>query len=212
MTEKALDHLSRADRTLGRLIRRVGPCALTPKSRRTPFETLVHSVAHQQLNGTAAATILGRVKALYPNRRFPTPQDLLETPDERLRGAGLSRSKIAAIKDIAAKTVAGVVPKSREMIAMADEEIIERLTALRGVGPWTVEMLLIFTLGRPDVLPATDYGVRKGFALTYGWKELPHPKELLAFGEKWRPHRTVAAWYLWRALELPNYAPGKRRT
>lgn len=203
MTDEVLLHLSRADRILGKLIRKVGPCRLKPKSRRSPFETLVQSVTYQQLNGTAAATILGRVKALYPPRRFPTPEDLLNTPDERLRGAGLSRAKTAAIKDIAAKTLDGAVPSSREIVAMADAEIVERLTTLRGVGPWTVEMLLIFTLGRPDVLPVTDYGVRKGFALTYGWKELPRPKELLEFGERWRPHRTTAAWYFWRALELP---------
>ena len=126
----------------------------------------------------------------------------MTTPAERLRGAGLSRAKVAAIKDIAAKTVEGVVPGSRAIAKMSDAEIVERLTTLRGVGPWTVEMLLIFTLGRTDVLPATDYGVRKGFAVTYGWKELPTPKELLAYGERWRPHRTTAAWYLWRALEL----------
>lgn len=204
MTEEALEFLKRTDKTLGRLITKVGPCRLKPKSRRSPFETLVRSVTYQQLNGTAAATILGRVKALFPHRRFPTPEDLLATPDERLRAAGLSRAKTAAIKDIAAKTIAGLVPRSSEITGMADEEIVARLTALRGVGPWTVEMMLIFTLGRPDVLPVTDYGVRKGFALTYGWKELPRPKELLEFGERWRPHRTTAAWYFWRALELPK--------
>ncbi len=204
MTKEALEHLSRTDRILGRLIREVGPCRLVPKPRRSPFETLVRSVTFQQLNGTAAATILGRVKALYPHRRFPTPEDLLDTPDDRLRGAGLSRAKTAAIKDIAAKAIAGVVPRRAVIAAMSDQEIVERLTALRGVGPWTVEMLLIFTLGRPDVLPVTDYGVRKGFALTYGWKELPRPKELLEFGERWRPHRTTAAWYFWRALDLPT--------
>jgi 3-methyladenine DNA glycosylase/8-oxoguanine DNA glycosylase len=136
--------------------------------------------------------------------RFPTPEELLNTPDERLRRAGLSRAKTAAMKDIAAKTLTGVVPSSREIARMSEAEIIERLTTIRGVGPWTVEMLLIFTLGRADVLPTTDYGVRKGFALTYGWKELPTPKELLEYGERWRPHRTTAAWYCWRALELPK--------
>jgi DNA-3-methyladenine glycosylase II len=204
MTPEALEHLARADKILGRLIKRVGPCTLKPQSRRTPFQSLVRSVAYQQLNGAAVATILGRVKALYPTRRFPTPEDLLATPDERLRGAGLSRAKTAAIKDIAAKTIAGVVPGSRVIAGMSEAEIVERLTTLRGVGPWTVEMLLIFTLGRADVLPVTDYGVRKGFAVTYGWKDLPTPKELLEYGERWRPHRTTAAWYLWRALELPT--------
>jgi 3-methyladenine DNA glycosylase/8-oxoguanine DNA glycosylase len=164
----------------------------------------VQSVVYQQLNGTAASTILGRVKALYPQRRFPTPEDFLNTPDEHLRGAGLSRAKTVAVKDIAAKTLSGLVPNSSVIARMTEAEIVEQLTTVRGVGPWTVEMLLIFTLGRPDVLPVTDYGVRKGFALTYGWKDLPHPKELLEFGERWRPHRTTAAWYFWRALELPG--------
>jgi 3-methyladenine DNA glycosylase/8-oxoguanine DNA glycosylase len=151
------------------------------------------------------------VLALYPERRFPTPEDLLTTADERLRSAGLSRAKTAAIKDIAAKTVAGVVPDSRSIAKMSNEEILERLTTVRGVGPWTVDMLLIFTLGRADVLPVTDYGVRKGFALTYGWKELPAPNELREFGERWQPHRTTAAWYFWRALELPEAkANGKK--
>src|SRR5256885_15113167 len=208
MTEEAIEYLRSNDKQLGLLIKRVGPCRLKPKKRRTPFQSLVRSVAYQQLNGTAAATILGRVKALYPERHFPTPQDILATPDEKLRGAGLSRAKAAAIKDIAAKTIEGVVPSTRIISRMTEAEIIERLTAVRGVGPWTVEMFLIFTLGRTDVLPVTDYGVRKGFALTYGWKELPRPKELLEFGERWRPHRSTAAWYFWRALELsmPNGA------
>ena len=201
MTEQAIAHLTKADKTLARLIRRVGPCKLVPKNGRSPFESLVRSVVYQQLNGTAAATILGRVKALYPERRFPRPQDILATSDEQLRAAGLSRAKTAAIKDVAAKTIEGVVPTSRAIVPMSNEEILERLTSLRGVGPWTVEMLLIFTLGRQDVLPVTDYGVRKGFALTYGWKELPRPKELLEFGERWRPHRSTAAWYFWRALD-----------
>jgi 3-methyladenine DNA glycosylase/8-oxoguanine DNA glycosylase len=172
------------------------------RRRRTPFVALVSAVVYQQLNGTAASTILKRVLALYPGKRFPSPEDLLATPDDRLRAAGLSRAKTAAIKDIAAKTAAGLVPDSRAIARMTNEEIIERLTSVRGVGPWTVEMLLMFTLGRLDVLPSTDYGVRKGFAVTFGWKDLPTPKELLEYGECWRPHRTTAAWYLWRALEL----------
>lgn len=204
MTEEALKFLTSSDKRLGTLIERVGPCHLKPKKRRSPFESLVQSVAYQQLNGTAAATILGRVKALYPNKRFPSPEDLIGTPDEKLRAAGLSRAKTAAIKDIARKTLEGIVPTSRAIVKMSNEEIIERLIAVRGVGPWTVEMLLIFTLGRTDVLPATDYGVRKGFAMTYGWKDLPTPKELLAHGERWKPHRTTAAWYFWRALDLED--------
>jgi len=202
MTEQVLQHLCETDEILGNLIQRVGPCRLVPKNGRSPFQSLVRAVVYQQLNGTAAASILKRVKALYPHRRFPKPQDLLDTSDARLRRAGLSRAKIAAIKDISAKTLAGIVPSSRAIREMSNDEILERLTSLRGVGPWTVEMLLIFTLGRPDVLPVTDYGVRKGFARTYGWKELPHPKELLKFGERWKPYRTTVAWYFWRALDL----------
>lgn len=202
MTAEAVEHLCRADKTLARLIRKAGSCTMKPHRRRPPFVALVTAVTHQQLNGTAAMSILKRVLALYPGKRFPAPEDVLATPDEQLRAAGLSRAKIASIKDIAAKTVEGVVPGLREAQKLSNEEILERLTSVRGVGPWTVEMFLMFTLGRLDVLPATDYGVRKGFALTFGWKELPTPKELLEYGERWRPHRTTAAWYMWRALEL----------
>ena len=204
MTPEALEHLSRADKSLARLIKKVGPCTMELRPRRTPFVALVSAVTYQQLNGTAAATILKRFVALYPGKRFPTPEDVLATSVDLMRGAGLSRAKVAAIKDLAAKTVEGVVPTSRAIAKMSNEEILERLTSVRGVGPWTVEMLLMFTLGRLDVLPATDYGVRKGFAVTYGWKELPTPKELLAHGERWKPHRTTAAWYLWRALDSPE--------
>jgi len=201
MHEAAIEHLRQSDKVLARLIRRVGPCRLEARRSASPFQTLVQSVAHQQLNGTAAKTILKRVIAIYPGRKFPAPEDLLATPDERLRGAGLSRAKTAALKDIAAKTLEGIVPSSRAIARMSNEEILERLTAIRGVGPWTVEMLLIFMLGRLDVLPATDFGVRKGFALTYRRKELPAPSELLEHGERWRPYRTIASWYLWRALD-----------
>lgn len=204
MSPEAVEYLMRADKTLARVIKKVGPCRLTPANHRSPFQALVSAVAHQQLNGTAAVTILRRVRALYPARRFPRPDDLLETPDEQLRGAGLSRAKTASVKDIAAKTLSGVVPTSRAIRKLSNEEILERLTRIRGVGPWTVEMLLMFTLGRPDVLPVTDYGVRCGFARVYGLAELPSPKELLAHGERWRPYRSVASWYLWRALELPD--------
>jgi len=201
MHEQAIDYLTQADRVLARLIKNVGPCALKPAKRQNPFVALVSAVAYQQLNGTAAATILGRVKALYPGRIFPAPEDVLQTPDEHLRGAGLSRAKVAAIKDIAAKTVAGVVPTSGAIGRLDDATILERLTTIRGVGPWTVEMLLI-KLGRPDVLSATDYGLRQGFALVYRRKDLPTPAELLAHGEIWRPFRTVASWYLWRSVDL----------
>ncbi|MDB6124943.1 MAG: alkA [Pedosphaera sp.] len=202
MSEEAVQHLIKADKILAQLIKKVGPCGWKPHTRRSPFEALVQSVAYQQLNGTAAATILGRVKALYPGQRFPAPKDLLDTPDDRLRAAGLSRAKIAAIKDIAAKTLEGIVPTSRVIAKMDDATILSQLTTIRGVGPWTVEMLLMFKLGRLDILPSTDYGVRKGFAVTYQWKDLPKPAELLKHGEIWRPYRSVAAWYLWRSLDI----------
>lgn len=194
--------LAKADPVLGRIIKRVGPCPIKPRPRTNPYESLVKAVTYQQLNGKAAETIFNRFKGLFPERRFPEPEEILGTPDERLRSAGLSRNKLAAIKDIAAKTLDGTVPSNRAVKHLSDHELVERLTTIRGVGPWTVEMLLIFTLGRPDVLPASDYGVRQGFALAYRRKELPKPQEILDHGERWRPWRSVAAWYLWRALEI----------
>src|SRR4051812_43937777 len=151
MTEAAIQHLSSADKVLATLIARVGQCRLTPDAKRSPFQALVEAVAYQQLTGKAAKTILGRVKALFPGRRFPSAEDLLATPDDKLRTAGLSRAKVAAVKDIARKHVEGIVPSSRSIKRMSDAEILERLVTIRGVGPWTVEMLLIFKLGRPDV-------------------------------------------------------------
>ena len=202
MNEPALQHLLRADKILARVIKKVGPCPIAPRRSVPPYQALVKSVTYQQLNGKAAETIFRRMLALFPGKKFPAPADLIAATDEQLRSAGLSRAKTAAIKDIAAKTIAGTVPPRRVIAKMSDAEIIEQLTTIRGVGPWTVEMLLMFTLGRPDVLPATDYGVRSGFARVYGLKELPSPKDLLAHGERWRPHRTVASWYMWRALEF----------
>lgn len=184
-----------------RLIRAHGPCTLATEARRSPFESLVRAVAHQQLNGTAAETILKRFRALFPRRRFPSARELATVSDDALRAAGFSRAKIAAIRDIAAKTIDGTVPSSRAIRAMPDEEIIERLVQVRGVGRWTVEMLLIFKLGRPDVFPADDFGVRNGFRIAHGLDEMPKPKELLAHAERWRPHGTTAAWYLWRATD-----------
>lgn len=198
MHERAVAQLS-TDPVLGALIKRVGPCRLRVDRQREPFAALVRSVTFQQLNGVAAETIFQRFLALYP--AFPTPQQVLATPIERLRGAGLSGAKAAAIKDIAAKARDGVVPDRAEATRLNEAELVSRLTTIRGVGPWTVEMLLIFTLGRKDVLPVTDFGVRKGFALTYGFKDLPRPKELLEYGERWRPYRSIASWYFWRALD-----------
>jgi DNA-3-methyladenine glycosylase II len=169
-----------------------------------PFDALAESIAYQQLSGKAAATIFGRVRALYPKRKWLDPELLLATPDEKLRAAGLSRAKTAALKDLAAKTIDGTVPSGRALIRMTDDEIVMRLTAVRGIGRWTVEMLLLFDLGRPDVWPVDDYGVRKGFAKTFGRRKLPTPKQLMKFGEKWRPYRSMAAWYFWRALDAPE--------
>jgi len=169
-----------------------------------PFDALAESIAYQQLNGKAAATIWGRVRALYPKRKWLDPKKVLTTPDEMLRGAGLSRAKTAALKDLAAKTIDGTVPSGRALLRMSDDEIVARLTRVRGIGRWTVEMLLLFDLGRPDVWPVDDYGVRKGFAKTFGRRKLPTPKQLVKMGEKWRPYRSVAAWYFWRALDEPE--------
>ena len=169
-----------------------------------PFDALAESIAYQQLSGKAAATIFGRVRGLYPKTKWLDPAKILATPDDALRSAGLSRAKTAAIKDLAAKTIDGTVPSGRALLRMNDDEIIARLTQVRGIGRWTVEMLLLFDLGRPDVWPVDDYGVRKGFAKTFGRRKLPTSKQLIKSGEKWRPYRSVAAWYFWRALEAPE--------
>jgi methylated-DNA-[protein]-cysteine S-methyltransferase len=198
----AVAHLREKDKRLARYIDKVGPFRMRPAALQSPFQALAESIVYQQLNGRAAATILGRVVALFRPRRFPRPQDLIDMPDEKLRGAGLSRSKLAALKDLAAKALDGTVPGMAALQKLSDDEIVERLTAVRGIGRWTVEMLLLFRLARPDVLPAADYGVRKGFAKVRGLKELPSEKELLAYGERWRPYRSVASWYLWRLLDL----------
>jgi DNA-3-methyladenine glycosylase II len=202
MQTEAEKYLCACDEKLAAVIQRAGPCTLKPR-RCSPFEALLRAITYQQLNGTAAETILRRVLAIY-GKRFPSPEDVLNTSDDILRGAGLSRAKSAAIKDLAEKTISGVVPSGKAIRTMSEAEIMNRLVAVRGIGPWTVEMLLIFTLGRPDVLPVTDYGVRKGVALTYGFKELPPPKELTIFGERWKPYRSVAAWYMWRVLEFDS--------
>ncbi len=166
-----------------------------------PFDALAESIAYQQLSGRAAAAIWSRVRALYPKGKRLDPQKILATPDDTFRAAGLSRAKIAALKDLAAKTIDGTVPSARALSRMSDDEIVARLITVRGIGRWTVEMLLLFDLGRPDVWPVHDYGVRKGFAKTFGRRKLPTPKELMKFGERWRPYRSVAAWYFWRALD-----------
>jgi DNA-3-methyladenine glycosylase II len=202
MSERILRHLSEADPVLGGLIRAVGPLRLEAPSDCEPFQTLAQAIAHQQLNGTAANTILARLIERCGQGTFPTPAQVLAAPVELLRAAGFSFAKVAALKDLAGKALAAVVPDRRVLDALDDEAIVARLTQVRGVGRWTVEMLLIFQLARPDVLPVDDFGVRSGFRAAYGLRKLPHPKALAVWGERWKPFRSAAAWYLWRALEL----------
>jgi DNA-3-methyladenine glycosylase II len=197
VTAAAHRHLAR-DPVMRRLIARHGRCPLACRPW-SPYEALTRAIAHQQLNGRAAQTILGRFVALFGNGRFPTPAAVLATHPARLRSAGFSRGKVKAIRDIARHTLAGTVPTRRGCAILDDEALIERLVAIHGVGRWTVEMLLIFTLGRLDVLPVDDFGVREGYRRAYGKRVRPKPKALRKLGEPWSPYRSVAAWYLWRA-------------
>jgi DNA-3-methyladenine glycosylase II len=176
-----------------------------------PYRALVRAVTFQQLSGKAASTIHGRVLALFPDKEHPDPQDILDTPEPTLRSAGLSRQKIAAIRDISQKRLEGVIPDARTLTKLGDAEIIERLTAARGVGRWTVEMYLMFTLGRPDILPVDDLGVRKGAEKLYRRKFTP--KQLEEYGTRWAPHRSAAAWHLWRIADTltPERAPLKAK-
>ena len=200
--EEAVRRLSAADPTLARLVELAGPFTLEVRRMHDTFEALARNIVYQQLHASAAAAIHGRVLALFGGERL-APEALLAAPEESLRGAGLSAAKLAALRDLAAKTLDGTVPTIARLRRMPDEEIITRLTQVRGIGRWTVEMLLMFRLGRPDVLPVDDYAVRKGFALAYGREEMPKPKELALYGERWRPFRSAASWYMWRACELP---------
>jgi 3-methyladenine DNA glycosylase/8-oxoguanine DNA glycosylase len=195
----AEEHLSKVCRRFARVVGRHAPFPTKFEKSKDPYRALVRSVVYQQLSGKAAATIHGRVLALFPDKDHPDPEDLLDTPDELLRSAGLSRQKTAALKDVAQKRIDGIIPNARALVRLPDEEIIERLTAARGVGRWTVEMYLIFTLGRPDVLPIEDLGVRKGAEKLY--KRTFSPKELGVYGERWAPWRSAAAWHLWRVTD-----------
>lgn len=198
--------LAKVDPVLADLIRAAGKFTHVPNAEHTPFHALARAIAHQQLNGIAAESIFGRFCALYATGQggvaLLEARLVLDTPDEKLRAVGLSFAKIAGIKDLARKTLDGIVPPYEILNTLADEEIIERLTQVRGIGRWTVEMLLMFRLGRPDVLPIDDYGVRNGFRLAYGLRGLPTPRALAEFGARWAPYRSVAAWYLWRAVDL----------
>jgi DNA-3-methyladenine glycosylase II len=213
---RACADLSSADPKLGRLIERAGPFALRVASTQSPFEALVESIIYQQLHGKAAATIHRRLlESFHPinNGHHPSAQHLLDCPNEQLRAAGLSHNKSLALRDLAAKTLDGTVPTLARIRRMSDEAIIEHLTQVRGIGRWTVEMLLIFRLGRPDIFPVFDYGVRKGFALTFGKLkptdkvtplDLPNPDVMHRRAKRWGPWRSVASWYLWRACDLAN--------
>lgn len=204
--ETARRHLHRRDPEFRGLIRTVGTFDLVPHKRRSPFESLARAIAHQQLNGTAANTILGRFCDLSPKEKFPSPEKILSLDPKLIRGVGFSENKTRAIRDLAEKTIAGIVPTSRVLTKLEDEEIIERLTQVRGIGRWTVEMLLIFQLGRPDVLPVDDFGVRNGLRMLQGKPDMITPRVLREYGERWAPHRSAAAWYLWRATEVLKVA------
>jgi DNA-3-methyladenine glycosylase II len=201
MYDDAQRRLAAVDPIMGELIARVGPCQLEPDYARTPFQALIRAVAYQQLHGKAAATILGRFLDLYKPARFPTAQAIIDTPLAALTGVGFSRPKATYIHEIAQRALEGVVPDRKEIGRMSDEEIIARLTRIKGVGRWTVEMLLIFTLGRLDVLPVDDLGVRNGFAIAYRKRKLPDATQLRRHGQRWQPYRSVASWYLWRAVD-----------
>jgi 3-methyladenine DNA glycosylase/8-oxoguanine DNA glycosylase len=203
---EAMRYLSERDQCLKRLIDETLPFQLELEQTHSPYEALLESIAYQSISGKAAATIFGRVKALSGNQRAPSPEEMIKLRTPVLRKAGLSGAKVLAMKDLARKTLAGVVPTLEQAHAMSDEELVERLVSVRGIGAWSVEMFLIFRLGRPDVLPIHDLGVKKGWSITYGKKHMPKPRELLAFGERWRPYRTVASWYMWRAFERAGYA------
>jgi 3-methyladenine DNA glycosylase/8-oxoguanine DNA glycosylase len=200
----AVAKLAKTDARLATVIANSPPFELKIAHMQNTFEALAESIVYQQLTGKAAACIFNRLKIVTGEDKFPTPEEILALPEETIRAVGLSRAKTAAIIDLARRTKEGLVPDVETLHSMTDEEIIQCLTAIRGIGPWSVEMLLIFRLGRLDVIPATDYGVRKGFTLTYKLDELPTPKQLLAHAEKWRPYRTIGSWYMWRALEFEH--------
>lgn len=200
---EAMAHLTAADPALGEVIRRVGPPGLSPPDLRTPYHYLQRAIVYQQLSGGAASTIFGRFLTLYGGRVPPSPARLRATPVETLRTAGLSGAKAAALLDLARHATEGTIPATRDMARLSPAEIQERLCQVRGVGPWTVEMLLMFYLGHPDILPLGDLGIRKGFSRAFNRRNLPTALALSRRGVRWKPYRSIASWYLWRVLELP---------
>lgn len=202
---EAVRHLSERDGCLKRLIAEMAPFQIDVADAQSPYEVLLEAIAYQSISGKAASTIFGRIKALSATGGVPSPQEILDFRKPKLRKAGLSGAKVEAMRDLAQKTLDGVVPSHDEAVKMSDEELVKRLVPVRGIGAWTVEMFLIFRLGRPDVLPIHDLGVKKGWSVAYGKKHMPKPQELLKFGERWRPYRSVASWYMWRAFERAGY-------
>jgi 3-methyladenine DNA glycosylase/8-oxoguanine DNA glycosylase len=202
-------YLCKIDKRLAGVIERVGEFQFKLDECDSVYESLLEAIMHQSIAGKAAQVIFARIVALGTDGRCPTPQELLRVSKPKLRKAGLSRAKVAAVRDLAQKTIDGIVPTIEAAEKMSDQELVDRLISVRGIGAWTVEMFLIFRLGRPDVLPIHDYGVQKGYAITYRKKNIPKPKDLLKFGERWRPYRTVASWYMWRAVQLAGPAARK---
>jgi 3-methyladenine DNA glycosylase/8-oxoguanine DNA glycosylase len=204
---KAIAHLRQSDEKLAAVIDAIGPFGMQLKVSRSLFGSLAEAIVYQQLSNKAAATIYGRLEALYPRARPAfTPAHILRTEGERLRGVGLSRAKVLALQDLARRVHGRELPTLEEAIAIADAELIERLVAVRGIGRWSAEMFLMFRLGRPDVLPLDDYSLRKAFGKAFRKRGLPSREALEKAGEKWRPYRTVASWYLWQTLNAPSSA------
>ncbi len=199
--DTALAHLRAADAELAALIDRVGGFALELKSADSLFEAMLQSIIYQQLHGKAASTIHGRVLAILEKHGGPNPAAVTKATDEELRGAGLSRAKLAAVRDLAAKCLEGTVPTMRDAHKLPDDELVARLTEVRGIGPWTVHMLLIFYLGRPDVMPTGDFAIRLGFKKLYRKRKDPKPDAIIKHARRWQPYRSVASWYLWRSLD-----------
>jgi DNA-3-methyladenine glycosylase II len=202
MHQNAIDHLRERDPKLARIIDRIGACELAPRTGGSHFDALVRAIVYQQLSGKAAATIHGRVEALYGDRS-PTPQEILATDDERLRAAGLSWQKISYIKDLATRVASGDLAVE-SLDAMPDDEVITSLVRVKGIGRWSAQMFLMFRLGRPNILPDLDLGVQRGIQHAYRLPALPTPKDVLRIGERWAPYASVASWYMWRLLELPE--------
>ncbi len=201
MHRRAVNHLRIQDPRLGEWIDRIGLIKMPPRRSPDPYLALLETIAYQQLAGSAARKIWGRVIALF-DEEGPRPEKLIALSEDQLRSAGLSRSKAVSMRAIATHTLSGLIPDAKGMRGMLDEDIFANLTQIRGVGPWTVEMLLMFTLRRPDIMPATDYGIRKGFQVLYRKRKLPTPKQLLKSADIWRPYRTAAALYLWRIADF----------